>query len=60
MQKAAKYLVKSFNPPQLPEGPITPSPGPILPNDDADIATDETKSNPFIEMINEHNANISI
>ena len=60
MQNVAKYLAESFSELQSLVGPITPRPGPIFPIDDADIAKEDTISNPFIEIINEHRANINI
>ena len=60
MQNIDKYLVGSFKVDQLLVGPIIPSPGPIFPIDEADIAKDETISIPFIETINAHKAKINI
>ena len=60
IQKVANSLLKVFNEPQSLDGPITPKPGPIFPIDDADIAKEDIISNPFIEITNEHTANINI
>ena len=60
MQNVARYLVGSFNEAQLLVGPIIPRPGPIFPIDDAEIANDETRSNPFIETTSAHSPKINI
>ena len=60
MQNVARYLVISFSEAQLLVGPMMPSPGPIFPIDDAEIAKDEIISNPFIETTNAHNPKINI
>ena len=44
MQKLKIHFVRSVKWDQLPKGPITPIPGPILPIVDAETAKDEIKS----------------
>ena len=46
IQKLVSHFAKSVRCPQLPEGPIEPNPGPILPIADADAVKAVSTSNP--------------
>jgi len=60
IQNIERYLVGSFNDAQLLVGPIIPSPGPMFPIDDAEIAKDDTISKPLNDTTSAHNAKIKI
>ena len=60
MQNVVNNLAKASKELQSLVGPIVPSPGPILPIDEADIDKDDMKSNPFIEINNAQIINIKM
>ena len=60
IQNVVNNLLKVFKELQSLDGPIAPNPGPMFPIDEADIDKEDIISNPFIEIINEHRANINI
>ena len=60
MQNVVNNLLKAFKELQSLVGPIAPSPGPILPIDEADIDNDDVMSNPFIDINNVQATNIKI
>jgi len=49
MQKLVSHFAKSVKCPQLSDGPIAPSPGPILPIADADVDNAVVTSKPVID-----------
>ena len=51
MQKLVNHLAKSVRCPQLSDGPIPPSPGPIFPMAEAAAVKDVIKSRPVVDKI---------
>ena len=60
MQKLVSHFAKSVKCPQLSDGPIAPSPGPILPIAAADAVKEVSRSNPVIDKKTAVNTKINI
>ena len=60
IQKQVNHLAKSVRFPQLSDGPIAPSPGPIFPIAEAAAVKDVIKSRPVVDKINAVKINIKI